>query len=382
MKITDIETFTVAPRWVFVKVSTDEDLVGWGEPTLEGRSHTMVAAVGELKHFLLGEDPLRIEHHFQRIHRGSFYRGGPILTSALSGVEHALWDIKGKALGVPVYQLLGGHCRDRIKVYSWVGGDTPDDPADHVRSRLEQGFRAVKMNGTGPTGYIGANKDIDRVVARMGRLRDTFGDSVDIAIDFHGRVHKGIAKALVKALEPFRPLFIEEPVLPDHNEALASLVQQTCIPIATGERMFTRWGFKQLIAQGVADIVQPDISHAGGILECKKIAAMAEAYDMGLAPHCPLGPVAAAACLNLAACTPNFAIQELSVNIHYNVGAELSDYAQNKDMFKVQDGHLPLPSLPGLGVEVDEERVRKAHAEFTDWKNPLLSLEDGSFAEW
>lgn len=302
--------------------------------------------------------------------------------SAISGIEQALWDIKGKYHATPVYELLGGRCRDRIKVYSWVGGDIASNVVEQVRLRRVQGFQTVKMNATGPTGYIGSHTEVDAAVARMGELRQAFGNEVDVAVDFHGRVHKGIAKVLVRELEPFRPLFYEEPVLAEHSEALAAVAAHTTVPIATGERLYTRWGFKQLIASGVVDIVQPDISHAGGLLECKKIAAMAEAYDIAVAPHCPLGPIAAAASLQLAAGTPNFTLQELSLNMHYHAGADLLDYVVNKSMFTVNDGYVPIPTGPGLGINIDEEKIRAAAITGYDWRAPQFRLEDGSFAEW
>ena len=382
MKISRLELFKVPPRWLFLKISTDEGICGWGEPTLEGRADTAAAAVRELEPYLIGRDPMRIEDHFQTLHRGGFYRGGPVLMSAISGIEQALWDIKGKYYDAPVYDLLGGKCRDRIKVYAWAGGDVPAEVVAHAQRRMTQGFRAIKMNGTGACAYIGSHAEIDAAVARVAELRQAVGAQLDIAIDFHGRVHKGVAKALVRALEPFRPLFYEEPVLPEHNDALAALAHHTSVPLATGERMYSRWGFKDVIASGVVDIVQPDISHAGGLLECRKIAAMAEAHDIAVAPHCPLGPIAVAACLHLDACTPNSVIQELPLQIHYNESADLADYITNRELFAIADGFVAVPERPGLGVQVDEAKVRAAAAKDFQWRAPMWRLEDGSFAEW
>lgn len=382
MKITALDLFKVVPRWVFLKVTTDEGIVGWGEPIVEGRADTVIAAVKELASYLIGSDPRRIEDLFQVLYRGGFYRGGPVLTSAISGIEQALWDIKARELGVPVYELLGGRARDRVRVYNWIGGDRPDDVAAGVRQQLADGFTAVKMNATEELHYVDDQRKIDAAVARMAAAREAGGDGFDIAVDFHGRVHKAMAKRLVHALEPLRPFFIEEPVPPENLEALREVAQHTTVPIAVGERLFTRWGFKDVIAQGVVDIVQPDLSHAGGIWEVRKIAAMAEAYDVAVAPHCPLGPIAFAASLQLDACTPNVVIQEQSLGIHYNGSNDLLDYVRDRSVFAYRDGYLELPTGPGLGVEIDEERVRERSRTGHDWKAPVWRNADGTVAEW
>ncbi len=382
MKITTLDLFKVPPRWVFLKVTTDDGVVGWGEPIVEGRADTVIAAVKELASYLIGSDPRRIEDLFQVLYRGGFYRGGPVLTSAISGIEQALWDIKARALGVPVHDLLGGRARDRVRVYNWIGGDRPDDVAAGVRQQLADGYTAAKMNATEELHYVDDHRKIDAAVARMAAAREAGGDGFDIAVDFHGRVHKAMAKRLVQELEPFRPFFIEEPVPPENLEALREVARHTTVPIAVGERLFTRWGFKDVIAQGVVDIIQPDLSHAGGIWEARKIAAMAEAYDIAVAPHCPLGPIAFAASLQLDACTPNVVIQEQSIGIHYNVGNELLDYVRDHSVFTYRDGYLEVPRGPGLGVEIDEALVRERARAGHDWKNPVWRNADGTVAEW
>ena len=382
MKITSMHLYKVPPRWLFLKVTTDADLVGWGEPVVEGRADTVAAAVEELSEYLIGKDPFRIEDHFQVLYRGGFYRGGPVLTSALSGIEQALWDIKGKALGVPVYELLGGAARDSIRVYNWIGGDRPVDVAVAVQEQIDAGFTAVKMNATEELHYIDSHRKIDEAVARLAAVRDAAGLDFGVAVDFHGRVHRGMAKVLAKELEPFRPLFIEEPVLPEHNEALREIARSSTIPIAVGERMFTRWGFKDVLKQGYADVLQPDISHAGGILEVRKIAAMAEAFDVAVAPHCPLGPIALAASLQLDACTPNAFIQEQSLGIHYNEGNDLLDYLVDPSVFRPVDGHVAVPQGPGLGIQIDEEFVEERAQIGHGWKNPIWRNADGTVAEW
>ena len=382
MKISSLELFKVPPRWLFLRISTDAGISGWGEPIVEGRAETARAAVREMSEYLIGKDPFRIEDHFQVLYRGGFYRGGPVLTSALSGIEQALWDIKGKALDVPVYELLGGAAREKIRVYNWIGGDRPADAAEAVRAQTEAGFNAVKMNATEELNYIDSRAKLDAAVERLAAVREAGGPSLDIAVDFHGRVHKGMAKALARELDPYKPLFIEEPVLPENTEALREIARHTTTPIALGERLYTRWGFKGVLTSGYVDVVQPDLSHAGGILETRKISAMAEAFDVAVAPHCPLGPIALAASLQLDACTPNAIIQEQSLGIHYNEGSDLLDYLKDPAVFAYERGYVAVPVGPGLGIEIDEEKVREAAKTGHDWRNPVWHNEDGTVAEW
>ncbi|PLS05651.1 galactonate dehydratase [Neobacillus cucumis] len=382
MKITNLECFVVPPRWLFLKIETDEGIVGWGEPIVEGKAHTVKAAVEEMREYLIGKDPMRIEDHWQALYRSGFYRGGPILMSAIAGIDQALWDIKGKYYNAPIYDLLGGACRDSVRVYSWIGGDRPSDVGREAKEKAEAGFTAIKMNATEELQYIDSYKKIDTVLERVAAIREYCGNDLEIGIDFHGRVHKPMAKVLAKELEQFRPMFIEEPVLPENNEALREIARATTIPIATGERMFSRWDFKQLLSDGYVDIIQPDLSHAGGITECRKIAAMAEAYDVAVAPHCPLGPIALSACLQVDAVSHNVFIQEQSLGIHYNKGNDLLDYIADPTVFDYKDGSVLLPKGPGLGISVNEEIVRR-HAEAGhNWKNPVWRHKDGTIAEW
>ncbi len=318
MKITALHTFVVPPRWLFLKIETDEGIAGWGEPVVEGRARTVETAVQELGEYLIGKDPRLIEDHWTVMHRGGFYRGGPILMSAIAGIDQALWDIKGKALGVPVHELLGGKLRDKIKVYSWIGGDRPHEVAQGAKDMVAKGFQALKMNATEELQIIDSHDKIDAAVERVAMVRQAVGPHVGIAVDFHGRVHRPMARMLVRELEPYRLMFIEEPVLSEHREALREIAALGSTPIALGERLYSRWDFKSVFEQGVVDIIQPDLSHAGGISECRKIAAMAEAYDVAMAPHCPLGPIALAACLQVDAVSYNAFIQEQSLGIHYN----------------------------------------------------------------
>ncbi|MCQ8783068.1 galactonate dehydratase [Mangrovibrevibacter kandeliae] len=382
MKITKLSTFIVPPRWLFLKIETDEGIVGWGEPVVEGRALTVETAVHELADYLVGTDPMRIEDHWNVLYRGGFYRGGAIHMSALAGIDQALWDIKGKALGQPVHQLLGGRCRDRIKIYSWIGGDRPSDVAASARAAVAGGAQALKMNGCEELQFVDSHARIDRAVESVALVREAVGPHVGIGVDFHGRVHRPMAKVLVRELEPYRLMFIEEPVLSENREALREIASHASVPIALGERLYSRWDFKAVLQEGLVDIIQPDLSHAGGITECRKIAAMAEAFDVALAPHCPLGPIALAACLQVDAVSYNACIQEQSLGIHYNAGNDLLDYVSNPGVFHYEDGYVAIPDGPGLGVEIDEAYVIERAKEGHRWRNPIWRHRDGSFAEW
>ncbi|MDS0260286.1 galactonate dehydratase [Haloarcula sp. S1CR25-12] len=382
MIITDYDLYEVPPRWLFLRLETSDGIVGWGEPVVEGRARTVRTAVEELLDtYLLGKDPMRIEDHWQTMYRGGFYRGGPILMSAIAGIDQALWDIKGKHHDMPVYELLGGKARDRMRVYQWVGGDRPEGVADAAREKVEEGFTALKMNATAELRRVDSPSAVQAAEDRLAAVRDAVGEKIDIGVDFHGRVSKSMAKKLAAALEPYDPMFIEEPVLPEHNDALPELASHTTTPIATGERMFSRWDFKEVFEDGCVDIIQPDLSHAGGITEVKKIASMAEAYDVAMAPHCPLGPIALAACLQVDACAPNALIQEQSLDIHYNETSDVLDYLKDPTVFQYHDGYVDLPEGPGLGIDIDHSYVRMQAGE-VNWHNPVWRHDDGSVAEW
>ena len=368
MKITKLETFLVKPRWLFLKVHTDEGLVGLGEPILEGRALTCAQAVAELAPYLVGQDPRRVVHHWQAMYRHAFYRGGPILTSALSGVEQALWDLSGKALGVPVYQLFGGPTRERIRLYKHCG----DDP-QALKDWKAKGFTAFKTGVAGgrPARIIENKAFVDRAVERFAALREAGGSDVDIAIDFHGAISPQTSKLLIKALEPYQPMFIEEPVQCQNVDVMAELARSTHLPIATGERIFSKWGFREILEKHAASILQPDLCHAGGIHEVHLIAGMAEAYYAAIAPHNPLGPISLAACLQLDATIPNFVAQE-----HVSLG---EGYLKNP--FIAKDGYIDLPKGPGLGIELDEEAL--ADKIDHDWRNPeSYHPDDHSVVDW
>jgi galactonate dehydratase len=380
-RIARVETFGVPPRWLFVRIETDDGVVGWGEASLEGHSEVVRTAVERFAEYLVGADADRIEDHWQTLTKGGFYRGGPVLASAVAGIDQALWDVKGKALGVPVHQLLGGHVRDRVRVYGWVGGDDPSGVVEAVQARVDQGLTAVKMNASGVIGRNATVRELDAVVQRVAAAREVLGPDRDVAVDLHGRSTLATARRLAALLEPLHPFFLEEPVVPENSHLLGELVRSTTIPVATGERLYSRQEFLPVLQAGIA-VAQPDLSHAGGISEVRRIAALAEVYDVQLAPHCPLGPLALAACLQVGFATPNFLIQEQSIGIHYNEGADVLDYLVDVAPLTFTDGHVARLTGPGLGIEVDEAAVRAADKLGHTWRTPSWRHDDGSLAEW
>jgi len=367
IRITKLETFLVKPRWLFLKVHTDAGVVGLGEPIIEGRAATVATAVKEIEPYLLGKDPRRVVHHWQAIYRHAFYRGGPILTSALSGIDMALWDIKGKALGVPVYELLGGPTRERIRVYAHAS--TPEQ----IRRGRALGFTAFKTNPAKrrPARYVETPAEVHYAAEKFAELRKAAGDDVDIAIDFHGAISPATAKVLIKAIEPYQPMFVEEPCQAQNHDVMAEIARGTHLPIATGERVFTKWGFREVLEKRAATILQPDLCHAGGITEVRLIAGMAEAYYAAVAPHNPLGPISLAAGVQVAASIPNFLCQE---QVNLGVG-----YLKNP--FVLRQGYLDLPTGPGLGIELDENAMADKIGH--DWRNrESYDADDGSVVDW
>ncbi len=381
MKIERIETFLVPPRWLFCRVETSDGVVGWGEPVVEGRAEVVRTAIDVLSEYLIGRDPLQIERHWQVLSKGGFYRGGPVLSSAVAGLDHALWDIAGKVYGAPVASLLGGRVRDRVRVYAWVGGDEPAAVADAVAEQVEAGMTAVKMNGSGRISSSPSVAEINDIVARLGAARGALGDTRDVAIDLHGRVGVAGARRILRAVEDLQPFFVEEPVLPEHMVHLSEVVGASSVPVALGERLYHRADFVAPLNAGVA-VVQPDVSHAGGISELRRIAVLADTHGAMVAPHCPLGPISLAASLQVAFGTPNFLIQEQSRGIHYNVASDLTAYLTDPAPFTWINGHAEWNPLPGLGITVDEAAVRAADKTGHAWRNPVWTHEDGSFAEW
>ena len=383
MKIEKLEVFHVQPRWMMLKITTNEGLYGWGEPTLEGKEKVVEAAIETLSEYLIGEDPLRITFLYEKLYRGGFYRGGPVLLSAISGIEQALWDIKGKYLGVPVWQLIGGKCRDRIRMYAHAVPFN-DDPSEEeirywIRKRKEDGFTALKTSMVAPPiRHIDTYAKVQHIVNLVGVMRESAGNEMDIALDFHGRISPAMAPILMKELEPFHPMFIEEPVLPENVDVMKKVSMQTTIPIASGERLVTTYGFRELIEKLAVQVVQPDLCHCGGILQGLKIAAMAENYYMSVAPHNPLGPIALAACLQLDSCISNFTAQE------HPTHEKKRDLGEGilREPFQVKNGYIKVPEKPGLGVDVDEYALKELQSDGS-WKNPVLYFaDDGSLGEW
>ena len=380
-RIARVETFLVAPRWLFVRIETDSGIVGWGEATCEGRSETVRTAVEQLSELLIGRDALRIEDHWQVLTKGSFYRGGAILASAVSGLDQALWDIAGKQYGAPVHQLLGGPVRDRIRVYGWVGGDEPAEVADHIREQVEAGLTAVKMNASGRMSPLATVAEIDGVVQRVAAAREVLGHHGDVAVDFHGRFTLANAKRVAPLLEPYRPFFLEEPVVPENSHLLGEFVRSTTTPVSTGERLYNRQEFLPVLQAGIA-VAQPDLSHAGGITEVRKIAALAEVFDVQLAPHCPLGPAGPGRLP--AGRVRDAELPDPGTEHRHPLqpGAEVLDYVIDTAPLQFVDGHIERLTGPGLGIEIDEQAVRAADKRGHAWRGPIWRHADGSFAEW
>lgn len=383
MRITALRTFLVPPRWLFLKVETDEEVSGWGEPILEGHAETLAAKVREMEGDLVGEDPARILDTWQRLYRAGCYRGGPVLMSAISGLDTALWDIKGRWLGQPVHALLGGPVRDRVRSYCWIPGDRPGDLIGGAEALIAAGYDACKFNVCGEMLALDTYAKADEVIRRLFELRAAVGARLDLALDFHGRVHLPVARVLLRELEPIRPLFVEDAVAAGAVEEAEGLSRLTSTPLCFGERMHSRAEFKRLFERRIAQVVNPDPAHVGGISETVRLGSWAEAYDVALAPHCPLGPIALAACLQVDAVCHNAVIQEQSLGIHYNAlgGGDLMSYVR-PGAFELRDGFLSIPQGPGLGIEVDEEAVAEAARTGHRWRPPLWRHADGSVAEW
>ncbi|GMU24098.1 MAG: galactonate dehydratase [Phycisphaerae bacterium] len=371
MKIKCYRLYHVRPRYLLLKIETDTGLVGWGEPTLEGRTRSVAACVGELMEMLVGEDPRRIEHHWQRMYRSAFYRAGAILYSAISGIEQCLWDILGKSLNTPVWQLLGGRVRDRIRVYAQLHADSPGAYVEAFRRRRDEGLTAFKFGPWQATKIVDSPAVVEYAVACLAALREAAGSDIEFALDAHGRLSPAMSIRMARALEPYHPMFLEEPCLPENVDTMVTVARSTSIPIATGERLFTKWGYREVLEKQAAVILQPDLSHMGGIFEARKVAAMAEVYYAAVAPHCPLSAVALAACLQIDACIPNFLIQE-----HISLGEDLL-----VEPFAIRDGHVDVPTRPGLGIDVDEKKLAALTFD-GQWQTPELRHDDGSIADW
>ncbi|WP_348273532.1 galactonate dehydratase [Streptomyces sp. B146] len=387
VRIAGITAYSVPPRWALVRVTTDTGAAGWGEALLSKRRRAVLGAVADLADNLVGAPAGRIEELWHRMRRGAFFRGGPVLSTAAAAIEQALWDIKGRALGVPVHELFGGPVRERTRVYAWIGGDRPADVVAGARERVAQGFTAVKMNATAELDHIAGAAEVDAVVARVAGLREEFGTGLDVALDFHGRVHRSMVRPLLRELEQFRLMWVEEPLAPGHEDLLPEVTRAAgATRIATGERLTSRWDFRTLLERGGVDILQPDVS-VTGLSELARICHLAEAHDVAVVPHCPNGPVSLAASLQVAAACLNVPLHEQSLGLHYNTGhgglprGEMADYVRDPAPLTPVDGALAVPAGPGLGIEVDEAAVRAAD---TGWRHPDARWRhpDGRIAEW
>lgn len=359
MKIVDVKTFVMHAyrvNWVFVKIETDEGIHGIGEATLGMREHALVGAIQDIKRYLIGKDPTRIEEHWFTIYRDSYWKNGPVLMSAISGIEMAMWDILGKSLNVPVYKLLGGKMRDEVKIYAngwFAGAKSPKDFAEKAKSAVEKGIKAIKWDPFGKAYLTISNDELNTAIECVGLVREVVGPSIDLLIEAHGRFNPATAIKISRELAPFKPMFFEEPVPPDNMDALAEVKEKSPIAIAAGERAYTKYDFRELLEKRAVDYIQPDVSHAGGIMELKKICAMAEAYHIPASPHNPSGPVANAATLQLAACIPNFHIHEIMIT-DISWRKNISD----EEIF-YKDGYVKISDKPGLGVELNEEEISK-----------------------
>lgn len=387
VRIAGITAYSVPPRWVLVRVTTDTGAAGWGEALLSKRRRAVLGAVADLADNLVGAPAGPIEELWHRMRRGAFFRGGPVLSTAAAAIEQALWDIKGRALGVPVHELFGGPVRERTRVYAWIGGDRPADVVAGARERVAQGFTAVKMNATAELDHIAGAAEVDAVVARVAGLREEFGTGLDVALDFHGRVHRSMVRPLLRELEQFRLMWVEEPLAPGHEDLLPEVARAAgATRIATGERLTSRWDFRTLLERGGVDILQPDVS-VTGLSELARICHLAEAHDVAVVPHSPNGPVSLAASLQVAAACLNVPLHEQSLGLHYNTGhgglprGEMADYVRDPAPLTPVDGALAVPAGPGLGIEVDEAAVRAAD---TGWRHPDARWRhpDGRIAEW
>jgi len=383
MEIVDYELYEIPPRWLFLQLETNAGITGWGEPLVEGRAKTVSNAVRELlENYLIGEDPLHIEDHWQAMFRGGYYRGGPVLMSAIAGIDQALWDIKGKHYDMPVYQFLRGQTREMVRVYQWVGGNKPDDVIQEATNLVEAGYTAIKMDAAEQLRPIDTPRTASEILDRVERVREVVGDDIDICIDFRGRIKKPMAKRLAPKLDAFEPMFIEEPVAPEHNNSLPEVAQETTTPLATGDRLYSRWDCRDVFEEGVLDVIQPQISHAGGISEVMRIASMAESYDIPVVLNCPLGPIAFAASLQAAVAIPNFLLLDHGCTIQGVSENMDNEYIEDPSVFAMEDGYIGPLDGPGLGITVDEEAVRQCSDQDINWQMPPQRYADGSVAGW
>lgn len=383
MNIVDYELFAVPPRWLLLRLETDEEIVGWGEPIVQGRLETVRTAVSELvEEHLLQEDPHRTAYHWRKMYQSAYFRGGPVLMSALSGIDQALWDIKGRYHDVPVHQLLGGHVRDRMLVYKWIGGNNAKELAQAAILCREEGYRAFKTNLPDEVYPISTPVRTDQIVDQVAAIRNAVGDEALVGFDFHGRVSKPMALNLLQQLEPYNLAFVDQPLPPEQKDGFKTLSNRTTVPLSTGERLYSRYDFKQLFVDDAVSIIQPDVSHVGGITEMSKLASMAEVFDVAVVPHCPLGPVALAASLQVGFSSQNVVLQEQDLDVHDPESSQWLSYLEDPTVFNFEDGYIQRMTKPGLGIEIDENVIREKAQTRVNWHSPIWHHEDGSLAEW
>lgn len=376
VQIVDYELFKVPPRWLFLKIETSDGVAGWGEPILEGRADTVATAVEELMEAcLLGEESSRIEGHWQRMYRGGFYRGGPVLMSAIAGIDQALWDIKGKYAGEPVYDLLGGSTRERVQVYKKIVTDDVEEVPALAQDAVDDGFSTIKLLTAYQASAIESTADLDAICEYLEIAREAVGRDVDIGVDLHGHISATMAPRLLSRLAAYDPMFVEEPVRPEHLQTMDPSLTHD-LPIAFGERLYSRWEFKPHFESNLLDIAQPDISHAGGITEIRNIATMAETYGTKLMMSCSVGPIAYAACTHLSRHVPN-AVHQPALDGRY-----IDAYVDNVADLRSENGYVTLSEKPGLGVEIDEDGIRERARNASNWQTPIRRHDDGSLVEW
>lgn len=382
MRIASVETFVLGDRRLLVRIGTDSDLVGWGEATLETWVGPVATVVAQMADYLVGTDPRRITAHWQVLTRGGFYRGGPVMASAVAGIDQALWDLAGRRHGVPVHELVGGAVRTHVRLYRHANIDGRIGDPVRARELADEGYTMVKVAPTEPVRFIDTEETMQGLVAELAELRAAVGAGVDIAVDLHGRFSVPQSRRFLARTEHLGLAFVEEPLRPEHSALIGDLTRQTATPIATGERLYSRAEFEPVLRAGIA-LAQPDLSHAGGISEVLRIGALAEVFDVHLAPHCPLGPVAFAACVQVDAALPNVAVQEAMIDFAGLLDDDEHAYVRNRGDWMPESGYLPVPTGPGLGLEIDEDIVRERAAEVAPsvalwWSDPR----DGSYVEW
>jgi galactonate dehydratase len=381
--ITDYELFEIPPRLLYLRIETDDGIVGWGEPTGGGHSRIVRTAIAALMdNFVVGEDALPIEDHWQQLYYGGFFQGGPILMSAVSGIDQALHDVKGRHYDLPVYELLGGKARERLRVSQFVGGDQTVDVTEMAREVVDDGITAVKLNAASRIRSIDTPAKIDAIESDVAALRNEVGDDVDVCVDFHGRVSRSMAPRICEAVEQYDPTFVEEPIHPEYNDFLPELRAETRVPLATGERMYTPNEFRRALERGGVDVVQPSVSRAGGITGVDKIAELAASQDTALVPHAPTGPVALAASLHVGAAAPRTLFQQQPLDALGGHGRDIFDDLTRGDPFTFENGFMDVPGGPGLGVEMDEGELRERAQSDAGFRFPVWRHEDGSVARW